>query len=117
MAKQFSPQETLKYILDSSEDVADTISEDFDEAFETEEHLEQDQDHNETDEENSDEEDADEEPNTDLSKIGSIHWTSSPPPISTVMCRTCNNPVCRSHAVYHAYCLQCTNSQTTNYRS
>ncbi|CAM4725044.1 unnamed protein product [Leuciscus chuanchicus] len=29
---------------------------------------------------------------------------------TTVMCRTCTNPICRSHAVYHAYCLQCADS-------
>lgn len=89
MAKQFSLQETLDYILDSSdgEDVADAESEDFDEASETEDHLEQDQDHNETDEENSDDEDADEEPNTYLSKNGRVRWTSSPQTIQRQHCR------------------------------
>lgn len=29
---------------------------------------------------------------------------------NTVMCRTCINPVTSSQAVYHAYCLQCTDS-------
>ncbi|RXN33140.1 piggyBac transposable element-derived 4-like protein [Labeo rohita] len=82
MAKQFSLQETLDYILDSidGEDVEDAASEDFDQASDTEDNLEQDQDHNETDEENSNEEDADEEPNTYLSRNRSICWTSSPPP-------------------------------------
>ncbi|KAK7140748.1 hypothetical protein R3I94_013126 [Phoxinus phoxinus] len=29
---------------------------------------------------------------------------------TSLMCRTCTNPICRSHAVYHAYCLECTDS-------
>lgn len=73
MAKQFSLQETLDYILDSSDE--DAASED---TSETEDNP--DQDPIGTDEETSDEEDAHEEPDTYLSRNGSICWTSLTPP-------------------------------------
>lgn len=35
---------------------------------------------------------------------------------TTLKCRTCTNPICKSHAVYHAYCLECT-EETSDHSS